>query len=408
MTFEYRQITDEELADWRKVVRRGFNEHAKPEEIERLRTDRIEYARAWAAFDDGEIIGTGGAESHVITVPGGAQVPMPGIAYIGTVPTHGRRGVLTRMMETLLEQSRELDEPILGLKASQSSIYERFGFGIATQMEFWQIEAARGKIVHTVESPGKVRFVKAHEALPAMKTVYEAHRTKQVGAMDRSDGIWRYNFPETQKADGDKNESFYLLYEDENGPEGYAVYRTSHPDDFDSDSVDITVEELVTTSDQAHAALLKFLLNIDLLRKLSVGRRAPDDPLWWMLADPRQLSRSPYDSLWLRLIDPAKALSARAYGVEGKLNIELRDSFWPDAEGTYEVDASEGESTCKGSNKAADLTLSASELGAIYLGGAKPSDLARAGRIEERRDGALALADSMFAVSPLPWTCHSF
>jgi hypothetical protein len=48
------------------------------------------------------------------------------------------------------------------------------------------------------------------------------------------------------------------------------------------------------------------------------------------------------------------------------------------------------------------------ELGGILLGGTRASTLARAGLIEERNSGALALADAMFAVEPLPFSMTDF
>ena len=50
-----------------------------------------------------------------------------------------------------------------------------------------------------------------------------------------------------------------------------------------------------------------------------------------------------------------------------------------------------------------DLALEVTELGAAYLGGVRFSTLARAGLVEERTPGALARADQLFAVEPLPF-----
>ena len=51
--------------------------------------------------------------------------------------------------------------------------------------------------------------------------------------------------------------------------------------------------------------------------------------------------------------------------------------------------------------------LSASEVGAVYLGGGRFAPLLGAGRIEERTTGAAARADSMFATRLQPWTAAS-
>ena len=54
-----------------------------------------------------------------------------------------------------------------------------------------------------------------------------------------------------------------------------------------------------------------------------------------------------------------------------------------------------------------DLVLSASEVGAVYLGGGRFAPLLGAGRIEERTTGAAARADSMFATRLQPWAAAS-
>jgi predicted acetyltransferase len=49
-----------------------------------------------------------------------------------------------------------------------------------------------------------------------------------------------------------------------------------------------------------------------------------------------------------------------------------------------------------------DLVMDVATLSAAWLGGVSFSTLARAGRIDEVRAGAVARADAMFRCSPLP------
>jgi hypothetical protein len=48
------------------------------------------------------------------------------------------------------------------------------------------------------------------------------------------------------------------------------------------------------------------------------------------------------------------------------------------------------------------------DLGAAYLGGARFSTLAHAGRVVEHVPGSLARADAMFGCEPLPWCSTGF
>ena len=56
----------------------------------------------------------------------------------------------------------------------------------------------------------------------------------------------------------------------------------------------------------------------------------------------------------------------------------------------------------------ADLACDVTALGSAYLGGFSFRQLARAGQIEERREGALARADALFASDRAPWCPEIF
>jgi hypothetical protein len=48
------------------------------------------------------------------------------------------------------------------------------------------------------------------------------------------------------------------------------------------------------------------------------------------------------------------------------------------------------------------------DLGSLSLGGVSPSLLARAGRVEELRPGALRTADALFRSPVAPWLTQGF
>ena len=125
MTIELRPVTDDNFIEWRKTVRHGFGEHVHPDDIVRLRNDRAELDRLVAAVDtkSNRIIGTGGADSYSLTVPGGATVPMAGVAYMTTSVTHRRQGAFSNMMTYIHHAARERGDIISGLWASQSNLY---------------------------------------------------------------------------------------------------------------------------------------------------------------------------------------------------------------------------------------------------------------------------------------------
>ncbi len=408
MGIKHRLITTDEFPTWRTLVRRAFNGHVHPEDTERLRDDRAELDRLFAAFDDEQIVGTGGTDSHLLTLPGGSKVRAAGIAYVCTIATHRRRGVLNGTMTALLEQAREREEPAAALWASESAIYSRFGFGMGTIAEDWEIDSAFSRFAHGPETPGRVRFKTHEEALQLMPGVWERAASGRPGFVDRSESRWRYFFFDDERVRGDWSGLFHVAYEEDGEVQGYAAYRLMQVNPDEDDVLKMDVVECVTVTDAAHAALWRFLFDVDLVRGVTAHSRPPDDPVWWMLADPRQLERKLADGLWVRLLDPAKALSARTYSATDRLVIEVADSFLPDAGGTFVLDGSTEGADCKRTAESPDITLGASELGAIYLGGVRLSDLSRSGRVQEHTGGALRRLDRMFPADQAPWCPHHF
>src|SRR5215210_4097016 len=90
-------------------------------------------ARAFTAADGDQLVASSAIVPFQMTVPGGAVLPMAGVTSVGVRPTHRRRGLLTAMMRTLLDDARQHAEPIAGLYASESVIYGRFGYGLAIE-----------------------------------------------------------------------------------------------------------------------------------------------------------------------------------------------------------------------------------------------------------------------------------
>jgi predicted acetyltransferase len=126
-----------------------------------------------------------------------------------------------------------------------------------------------------------------------------------------------------------------------------------------------------------------------------------------MLADPRRLVRRPYDSMWVRVVDVPAALESRRYSSEGRVVFDVRDEFCDWVAGRYELEGGPDGARCQRTDASADVTLSAAELGAAYLGGMRLSTMQAAGRVAGSRD-AVARADAMLRWDPVPWCPEVF
>ena len=145
---------------------------------------------------------------------------------------------------------------------------------------------------------------------------------------------------------------------------------------------------------------------IDLRTTIECDDRPVDDPLPWMLADPRRLQRAPRDGMWLRILDVQKALEARTYAREGRIVLEVRDEFCPWNDGRYVLEGGADGASCAPTNEEPDIALSAADLGATYLDGVAFSTLEHASRVEVASPEAVQLADAMFRTRRKPWWAH--
>jgi predicted acetyltransferase len=123
-----------------------------------------------------------------------------------------------------------------------------------------------------------------------------------------------------------------------------------------------------------------------------------------LLGDARAARTGPQaDFLWLRLLDTPRALAARTYAAPGTLVLDVDDPMNL-AGGRFRLDvAADSTATCAPTTAPAELSLSMSDLSALYLGDESAVRLAALGRLTESRPGATALADLLFRTARRPY-----
>ena len=164
------------------------------------------------------------------------------------------------------------------------------------------------------------------------------------------------------------------------------------------------VQEALGTTPAATASIWRYLLDVDWTQKLSAQLLPVDHPLLLLLARPSLARPRLSDGLWLRLVDVGAALSGRRYGDGAPLVLDVRDPFCPWNEGGWRLADGAAERT----DDEAELALDVADLGSVYLGGFTFAELARAGRVEELREGAIGRADASFRTALAPWAPEIF
>ena len=181
MSIEIRPLTDDDYPAWIRAKFSGFG-YGIPES-QLLRTP-VEIDRSLAAYDSGRIVGTINSHTFRLRIPGG-WIPMAGVAGVTVQPTHRRRGLMTRMMNRQLRDMHDRGEPATGLYASESIIYGRFGYGIATFHESWSIERLRTQMIPGDSGSGRVETISRSEALDLLPEVREKACYGRAGAIHR-------------------------------------------------------------------------------------------------------------------------------------------------------------------------------------------------------------------------------
>jgi predicted acetyltransferase len=362
-----------------------------------------------AAYEDGRIVATAGDWDMDLTLPGMTEVHAPGVTAVAVLPTHRRRGLLTALMRRQLDDFRGRGESVATLLAAESVIYGRFGYGWGTTSMAAELDRVHGVFRKDLTpNRGQLQLLDKSEAAKVLPDVFDQARRRQPGEVSRPDGWWQefVRDPEWMR-DGD-SEFFHVVCRD-GADAGFASYRMKMNWDDNIPQYTLRVNQLIASSPAVRAALWRYCLDVDLVATINFENLPIQDPVRWMLRDPRRLRTTTVsDWLWVRLIDVGKALEARRYRTSDSLVVEVIDPFLPENDGRYQLDGGPDGARCRRSTANPDLALTVAELGSAYLGGVALSSLATAGRVEELTPGAVARADLLFGSDALPWCATDF
>ena len=408
MDITLRTMGPDEVRHFLEVTEASFGA-SLPDDVWEDIKHTVEAERATGAFDGEAMVGTAGAYSLRFTVPGG-EVPGAGVTMVGVLPSHRRRGVMTKMMRAQLTDIRERGEPIAALWASEDAIYGRFGYGAASVQALIDIPRHRSTFLDDSPVRGRIRLLEIDEALKVLPGVFDEVRKKTPGMFARSEPWWKHRILRTPGPREEGGPVFRAVVEHDHKPTGYALWQVHQRWEKGVSEGAVEVREVMATTHRAHLDLWKMLFGIDLVQSIrTTSHFLPSDhPLQLMLEQPRYLKFMLSNGLWVRIVDVAAALEARSYATEGKLKLGIRDTVFEDHSGTWEMDVAGGRARVTKGTGDADIDLSIAELGAMYLGQHTFVRLAAAGRIDARDAATIRRADDMWRTEIAPWCPEIF
>lgn len=407
MTVEIRGVDEHEYVALTQTLQTAFGNQPTQEEVLGWRSI-TELDRSLAAFDGGRLVATAGAITFDLSVPGEKAVPAAGVTAVGVLPSHRRRGLLRSLMNRQLDDLMRGGEALAMLTASESVIYGRFGYGVATCQASISIDPRHSEFTPPISDPGTVELLDPADVLDVVPRIHDEACRAQPGDIARSPAWWALMIDDPEWLRRGKPKKFWAQHLSATGlPDGYVSYRVAAASQHGIFASDIEVVSLVALDGPAELALWRFVLDLDLAGRVTAPSRPVDEPLRWRLSDPRHLQTTAMlDQVWVRLLDIPKALGARAYGLDGELVLEVHDPFRPANEGRYLLQTGGGQVTCTRTARTPDLELGVAELAGAYLGQPRFTMLSRAGRVREHHPGALQRADQLFHGPTVPF-CHS-
>jgi len=398
---EIRSPSEDELRQAMKAVEAAFGEEQKEEDLDRHQK-AMPRDRFLVAYDGATPVGTTASLPFELTVPGG-ELAAGGVTWVGVLPSHRRRGILTQMMKRQLDDLHERGEPLAILWASEAAIYGRFGYGISAPTVQLDADRSRFALRDDPGPKGAVRLIDREEAARVLPPIYDAVRARVPGFTSRSEKLWDlYRLADPEHWRRGAGPKFYAVLEFDGEPVGYALYRIKLDWQEGFAKSQVKVVEICSTSDAAERELWRFLFGIDLIERIQ-GRHDPGSPLFLMVVDPRSLKLRVTEGLWLRLVDLDAALTGRSYATDDSVVVDVRDELCPWNAGRWRMGTDAGRT-----DDDAELELDVADLASAYLGAFDFGRLAAAQRVRELKSGALARATELFRTSRPPFCPEDF
>lgn len=395
---DYRAVdaASDDYPGWLRAVARGFHGAEPSADETTAGRARNTHKRLIGVFDASSAdpataVATVASWGGALTLPGG-EIDAWAISAVTVAQTHRRRGVARALLEGELRAAHGAGAPIAMLTVSESTLYGRYGFASAASAAILDIDTRRVRWTGP-EAPGRLDFVSRETARELVVQLHDEARRRAPGDISLPPGHEdRYTGTAPDAKHG--ADIRCVQYVDVEGrPRGVVTYTISEHERDNTKST-AKVVALIAATDDAYAALWRFLFDLDLVAHVRAELQSVDEPVLWMFDDRRAAGVAVFDHQYLRILDVPAVLTQRRYAAAGALVLDVRDPLGittgeyllrVDDGGVGTVTAVDGVPA-----DAVRVVIGVAELSALSLGGVSASALARAGRIDT--SDALAVA----------------
>jgi predicted acetyltransferase len=344
------------------------------------------------------LVGTSIIYPSRLTVPGGGTLRAAWLTMIAVASSHVRTGIWAQLSARGLEILLDRGYPVICGVPTQTAIYDGFGAGVATYANTYCIDRRFAKL-RAATGPNRAREVDADAARGDLPEIYERWAAATAGAMDRNSAWWADYFEDRSTQRGSRSALNYTIH-----PDCFLTYRvTDHPPhDFRPPFGTILVQDFCAITDEAHTDLLQTLFAMQMFDEVRIEVPV-DDALPLKVGDQRAARTCAVsDFLWVRINDVPEVLGTREYSADIEVVLEVTDPLGLGG-GRFMLHTRSGVGKCTPHDGEPQVEIGLGELGSLFMGAHRASDLHRANRITERQRGALRELDAAFGVERAPY-----
>jgi predicted acetyltransferase len=360
--------------------------------------DRLRLGRILAATDQGRVLAT--AQAHpLLQWFGGRPVPTAGVASVATLPTHRGGGVASRVLTELLREARSQGRVLASLYPATVPVYRRLGF------EYSGVQTTyRTGLESLPAGDGAILEVPPEDDEPLMASMRRLAQAEN-GLTEGLDDDWWAN---RIRGRGMPGATWAVMTESGDGdtPDGYATFRQeSDPGRW---GYRVSCGHFVAHTEEAGRALLGFFRRFKGVGQELLWHGPPTEPLALLLPE-QSLSVTQEFRFMSRVLDVPGALEARGYReVEGRAEIAVEDTRFPDNDGVFGVEAIGGKVRVIriGDRERDQPAISIRGLSTMFTGYVSAHDAVRFGLAHPAAPGLDLLADLL--TGPAPWTPDFF
>ncbi|WP_027086307.1 GNAT family N-acetyltransferase [Cohnella panacarvi] len=366
-----RQLSQEHYEERMALSQFAFQFRLSEADIE-SRRQKWRPSHDWGYFDE-----NGRLLSALTVIPfetwvQGRKLAMGGVAGVATWPDARRQGCVRKLLAHSLEEMKRAGQTVSMLYPFSFAFYRAYGWEFTIERKRYTL--ATGQLPKRVDVPGRVtRVAKPEPAV--LNAVYEVYASRYSGMLARSDEWWADKL--LSKA------GTCAVYESESGkPEGYVLY--------DVADRKLTVLDWASVTEQARDALWTYISNHDSMIEEATLDVPMDDPLTFLLANPR-IKQEIVPYFMSRIVDAEAFVTMVAWEAgtsDESVALRLSDPHASWNDGTFKLQWDAGGqarleriSAEEAAATEACIACDIQTLTAMLLGDRRPSFLREVGRV---------------------------